>query len=98
MNNLAITANISAVNQSSKSTSNVKTNAQSNISFIQSFMEHASAQTATVPGSQNEEAMCFWKNKLESEKELPGLEECLEEKIEDIIAQIEAFFSEQDDE
>ena len=97
MNNFAITPNIPNANLSAVNKLSQKTDSQSTANFLQaaseSFAKLASSQTFMVPGSHNEESISFWKNKLEIEKGLPNLEECIEEKMEDIILRISSLFN-----
>ena len=92
MHNLSITPNIPNANLSSINKPDAKVSSQENSNFLQiaseSFMKLAPSQTRMVPGSYNEDGINFWKNKSEIEQGLPDLEECIEEKIEDIIVRI----------
>lgn len=101
MNNFAITPNIPNANLSSANKSAQKVDSQNATNFLQaaseSFMKLASSQTFMVPGSHNEESVNLWKNKVEIEKGLPDLEECLDEKMEDLIMRIGSLFNDSEE-
>jgi len=97
MNNLSVTANIANANLSPIHKSDFKIDPQNQTNFLQVFMRMTPSQTFMVPGSCSDDSISFWKNKFEIETEIPGLEECIEEKIEDIITRISSLINDQND-
>ncbi|NQT29439.1 MAG: hypothetical protein HQ596_02595 [Candidatus Saganbacteria bacterium] len=102
MHNISVTPNLpnAALSQTSKGAGKIDSQSPSNFFEIASenLMKLAPSQTFMVPGSNNDESISFWKDKLEVEEGIPDLEECIEEKVGDLISQIAELLNSEDEE